>query len=425
MLALKFLLLTLFTVGIALTANARTGSSTGSVTLIWDPNPEPNISGYNVHFGSESGNYTSVLNAGSSPEMEIADLDLGETYYCAVTAYNTIGLESAFSAEIAVTFVDGAGESIDGRLILVEAEDGVINAPMVVQGAGDVSWVQDDTITQEGFTEISFESQINAPYQVWCRVKAPSSGSDSYFVSMDGGVDEVFHVYGDSSPPPLVYSDDWVWQRIETQSGQVRNFNLAPGPHTIRFRSREAAVQLDRIVLCTDPDFVPNDDLPRSGDVLAITGPPADQSTHVGGVATFNVIAAATGPIQYQWVKDGLAINGETGPSLRVSGADFDDAANYSVFIWSDTVIKTAGPAELIVHEFPFRVTSMSIGSNHLITFNLSGELGKDVSVFASSDLENWTLVDTETNHGGTITVDDPGAEGQPKRFYKLVTPDP
>ncbi|MEP4078171.1 MAG: hypothetical protein ABJ221_08130 [Haloferula sp.] len=393
--------------------------------MVWDANPEPNVSGYRVYVSEESGAYPNDPIPVTQPEVEISDLENGVTYYCAVTAHNTIGFESSFSAEIEITYVGGVIISSDARLVLLEAEDGNLTAPMVVQSTPDESWIQDDSSSQTGATEISFESQIDAGYYTWCRVKAPSGGSDSLFVSTDGGDEEVFHIYDNPTPPPSSYSNDWVWRRINDLSGQPIVFDLSTGGHTITFRTREAGVQLDRIILCSDRDFVPNDTLPRSGDVLAITESPVDKTIAPGGGVTFDVVAAATGPIQYQWVKDGLAITGETESSLLISPTEYDDAGHYSVFIWSDTAIKTTGAAELTVFEPPFAVTSMSVASDRSITFNLSGQFGQDVQVFASSELDEWTLISTQTNTIGVISVDDPDAQNQTKRFYKLVTIEP
>ena len=411
----------LFTASTFVAHAAGPGSEVGSVTLEWEPNDEPNVTGYKLHYGTESGNYTNSLEEVNKTELEVP-IPIDVTYYCAVTAVNSIGFESSFSAEIAITYVGGAGETPNARLVILEAEDGILTAPMVVQAATQESWVQDDTLSQTGATEITFESQIDAGYYTWCRVKAPSGGSDSFFVSTDGGDEEVFHVYDTPTPPPSSYSSEWVWRRINDLSGQPRIFDLTPGPHSITFRTREAGLHLDRVVLCSDRYFVPSDTLPRSGEALVVTDPPTSQSVAPGGDVTFDVVAAATGPLQYVWAKNGLAINNETGPSLRISPAELGDAANYSVIIWSDTAIKSSS-ATLTVFEPPFQVTSMSVASDRSVTFNLSGQYGQEVQVYATSDLDEWSLISTQTNTSGTISVDDPDAVLESKRFYKLVTP--
>lgn len=70
------------------------------ITLEWDPNSEPDIAGYKVYYGLESGHYTTTLDVGNYTTCVVSDLDSDETYYFAVTAYNTDGYESDYSNEV-------------------------------------------------------------------------------------------------------------------------------------------------------------------------------------------------------------------------------------------------------------------------------------------------------------------------------------
>lgn len=78
------------------------------VTLEWDPNPEPEVVGYYVYVGTQSGVYTRVVDTGSQTFIRVAPLDPGITYYFAVTARSSDGLESPFSDEVSYTVpIDG------------------------------------------------------------------------------------------------------------------------------------------------------------------------------------------------------------------------------------------------------------------------------------------------------------------------------
>jgi hypothetical protein len=70
------------------------------VTLVWDPNSEPDLSGYKIHYGISSRNYTSVIDVGNQLNCTVISLTPGETYYFAATAYNFSGLESDYSNEV-------------------------------------------------------------------------------------------------------------------------------------------------------------------------------------------------------------------------------------------------------------------------------------------------------------------------------------
>jgi hypothetical protein len=71
-----------------------------SVTLAWDPNQEPDLGGYIVYYGPRSRVYTNAINVGNVTTNTVSGLEETGTYYFAVTAYNTNGLESDFSDEV-------------------------------------------------------------------------------------------------------------------------------------------------------------------------------------------------------------------------------------------------------------------------------------------------------------------------------------
>jgi len=94
------------TTALAVTAPVRVGMAQVSylqVTLAWDANTEIDLAGYKIYWGTASHTYaTSVTLAGTpaQPSYVVTGLTTGLTYYFAVTAYNTAGLESGFSNEV-------------------------------------------------------------------------------------------------------------------------------------------------------------------------------------------------------------------------------------------------------------------------------------------------------------------------------------
>ena len=83
-------------VGIAAAAEAAT------VTLAWDPNPEPDIDGYRLSFGTSSGQYTTTVDVGNITTYTLTSLLPGVRYYFALRAYNAAGT-SPYSNEVSVT----------------------------------------------------------------------------------------------------------------------------------------------------------------------------------------------------------------------------------------------------------------------------------------------------------------------------------
>jgi hypothetical protein len=78
-------------------------SQSSALTLAWDQNTEPDIEGYRVHYGTAPSNYKNTVETGGSTIVEIENLLPGTTYYIAVTAYNSLGLESLPSEEVTFT----------------------------------------------------------------------------------------------------------------------------------------------------------------------------------------------------------------------------------------------------------------------------------------------------------------------------------
>lgn len=74
-----------------------------NVTLAWQPNPEIDLAGYRLYYGTSPQNYTQQVNAGIFTTATAPNLSVGTTYFFAVKAYNLLGLESSYSSELSYT----------------------------------------------------------------------------------------------------------------------------------------------------------------------------------------------------------------------------------------------------------------------------------------------------------------------------------
>lgn len=88
------------------------------VTLAWDTNPEPDLARYKVYLGTHSLQYGVSLDAGRQTQKAIPSLEPGRTYYFAVSAMLSNGVESELSAEVTYTVpIDGTNAwSVPPRL---------------------------------------------------------------------------------------------------------------------------------------------------------------------------------------------------------------------------------------------------------------------------------------------------------------------
>lgn len=79
----------------------------GSALLQWSATGGGNVAGYRVYWGTSPGNYQqakgSGLGAGNATSYAVQNLPGGQTYYFAVTAYDSSGAESGYSTEASKT----------------------------------------------------------------------------------------------------------------------------------------------------------------------------------------------------------------------------------------------------------------------------------------------------------------------------------
>lgn len=71
--------------------------ASSSVDLEWDSNPEADIAGYQVSYGTTLGNYPNSVSVGTTPAATVSGLDEGSTYYFVVAAINDAGLQGPYS----------------------------------------------------------------------------------------------------------------------------------------------------------------------------------------------------------------------------------------------------------------------------------------------------------------------------------------
>jgi hypothetical protein len=126
-----------------------------AVNLAWNPNPEPDIAGYLISYGTSPGNYSSTQATGNVTSATLSGLQEGQTYYFSLKAVNTAGLQSASSAEVSQ---------------YVELAAPVNQAPVAIG----------QTVITDKYTAVPITlaaSDANGDALVYTIVNAPSMGS--------------------------------------------------------------------------------------------------------------------------------------------------------------------------------------------------------------------------------------------------------
>jgi hypothetical protein len=92
------------------------------VLVEWNPNPEADLAGYKLHYGTTSrtqGSYDETVVI-SDKNLTHWSLTLpGDTYYFALTAYDTSGNESGFSVEVSAVVPDLSGPGKPGTPVFI------------------------------------------------------------------------------------------------------------------------------------------------------------------------------------------------------------------------------------------------------------------------------------------------------------------
>jgi hypothetical protein len=115
---------------------------TGAVALAWDASPGPDVAGYRIHYGTQSGVYTAVVDVGPALEGVVHGLTEGRQYYFGASAYNRWDVESVLSAEVQAVVVNrpGAGPETTAtatvRVTVTEASGSPAGSRLRPEGAG-------------------------------------------------------------------------------------------------------------------------------------------------------------------------------------------------------------------------------------------------------------------------------------------------
>jgi len=126
-----------------------------AVTMAWDLNADPETAGYNVYYGAAPRTYTNMTNT-ANKSVTIGNLVGGVTYFFAVTAYNSLGLESDYSSETSYT--------VPAALAILNIRSGH-GEPLVLSATGPV-----------GHT---YTIQATKDFKIWTNigtVTVPASG---------------------------------------------------------------------------------------------------------------------------------------------------------------------------------------------------------------------------------------------------------
>jgi hypothetical protein len=133
-----------------------------SVTLNWDANAEPELSGYKVHVGVASRVYSTHIDAGKVIARTVDNLAAGTKYFFAVTAYDGFGNESGYSNEVTATTPTIGVETISTPLRPVGPSTGLTGVSYTYSAGGAASSTGDAVQYRFSWSDGSVSSWLPA-----------------------------------------------------------------------------------------------------------------------------------------------------------------------------------------------------------------------------------------------------------------------
>lgn len=100
------------------------GQAETAVTLTVQGTANPAVTGYNIYYGTVSGQYTTKVPVGAVNSVTVSGLIAGQTYYFAATSHDAQNNESAYSSEISYTLLIATPPEILGLLSTNSAQVG-------------------------------------------------------------------------------------------------------------------------------------------------------------------------------------------------------------------------------------------------------------------------------------------------------------
>jgi lysophospholipase L1-like esterase len=187
-------------------------------------------------------------------------------------------------------------------------------------------------------------------HYIWVLGYGPTSSSDSVHVGLDS--DEIASAAGIG---PFDPEDNWVWEDRGGASIQI----ASPGVHTLNLWMRESGISVDRILLTTDPSFIPGPGLAES-----------PRGSACGSAPTVEITSPVAGDFQS---KTDLFVTTRT----CLEGASH---SGWGIRVRADGG-PSAGGSEAFAYTSPWSVTLFGLAlAEHVIDADVVDESGNPVA---------------------------------------------
>ena len=151
----------------------------------------------------------------------------------------------------------------------------------------------------------------------------------------------------------------------------------------------------------------------------SITSQPQPLTVTNGQSASFDLAAAGSPPLAYQWFFNRTNLPGATNIVLTLQNAFPANAGPYTVVVTNAYGSVTSNPAILTV--FPLGINAPTMLANGQFQFSFDTVTGVNYAVQCSTNLTQWFPWVTLGGLGVPLTLIDPNAAGSQQRFYRII----
>jgi hypothetical protein len=135
-----------------------------------------------------------------------------------------------------------------------------------------------------------------------------------------------------------------------------------------------------------------------------------------------NVINAAPAPV-YQWYRDGQLLSQTTNPLLVLNNLGTTNSGTYMV-VATNSLGVTSNVLERVLIQVPVNISSGGLHfQNGTFQMVLNGTEGDPISVQATTNFTQWTVLMATNLSSYQSTYSDTNAGSYPRRIYRVVTP--
>ena len=164
----------------------------------------------------------------------------------------------------------------------------------------------------------------------------------------------------------------------------------------------------------------PNVNIPGQPEGPTISYQPRSCTNGSGSDATFTVQASGSSPLSYRWYFNGAPIPGATEAEYKRLAVQVEDAGRYSVVVSNLVGLVTSQEATLTVISLPTTNLIRDFGfTGDQFGFSLSNDLHQMVVIQASTNLQDWSSLETNASGAGYLFFSDPQPQIFKARYYR------